>query len=308
MTIMDTGQRIRDRLQELAGEIGKFAEREGIQATRIPALSLVRNTEVTAPLHMIYEPAICLVAQGRKQVMLGQESYEYGPADYFLVSVDLPISGQVIEALPDRPYLAARLNIDPAQILDLVQESELQPAAAPARRALCVSRTDLGLTDAMLRLVRLLETPDYIDALAPLVIREILYRLLQDEQGDVLRQLAVTGSSTARIAGVVKRIKEQYEQPLRIEELASAVNMSSSSLHRYFKEVTGMSPLQYQKQVRLQEARRMLLSEAADAAEVGYRVGYESPSQFSREYARLFGLPPMSDIKRLRMLPDEQSG
>ncbi|WP_046227014.1 AraC family transcriptional regulator [Paenibacillus dauci] len=300
MTMMDTDQRIHDRLQELAGEIERLTDQEGIQPTQILSLSLIRNSELTNAIHMIYEPAICLVAQGRKQVMLGQESYEYGPLDYFLVSVDLPISGQVIEADRDHPYLAVRLALDPAQILEMVQETELQAAAAPAKRALCVSRTDLGLTDAILRLVRLLETPDHIEVLAPLLIREILYRIWQDQQGDILRQLAVTGSSTSRVAGVIKHIKQYYDQPLRVEELAAAGSMSSSSLHRYFKEVTGMSPLQYQKQVRLQEARRLLLSEAADAAEVGYRVGYESPSQFSREYARLFGLPPISDMKRLR--------
>jgi len=169
-----------------------------------------------------------------------------------------------------------------------------------SRRGLYVSQTNSLLLDAVVRLVHLLESPQDVPVLAPLVIREILYRILQGNQGESLKQLVMTGSHSNRIAEVIKRIKQDYDKPLRIEELSKLANMSPSSLHRHFKEVTAMSPMQYQKQLRLQESRRLLLSESADAADVGFQVGYESPSQFSREYARLFGLPPISDIKRLR--------
>ncbi|SFS94155.1 Helix-turn-helix domain-containing protein [Paenibacillus sp. 453mf] len=243
------------------------------------------------------------VAQGKKEVMLTEERYQYGPSDYLVVSVDLPVSGQIIEASSDVPYLCFRLDFKPTQIVEILEESELR-AVQPgeSRRGLFISQTSTSLLDAAIRLVRLLETPEDIKALAPMYIREILYRILKGQQGDVLKQIAVEGSSAYRIKEVIEQIKENYAQPLRIEELAELANMSPSSLHRHFKEVTAMSPLQYQKRIRLQEARRLLLSETADAAEAAFQVGYDSPSHFSREYARLFGLPPIADMKRLRAM------
>jgi transcriptional regulator GlxA family with amidase domain len=197
--------------------------------------------------------------------------------------------------------LCLRLDFDPKQIFDIIKEiNQTTSKKGDSQRGLFVSKMNSSLLDAVLRLVRLLDTPGDIPVLAPLVIREILYRILQDEQGDSVKQIAMIGSHTHRIAKVIQLIKQDFAKPLRIEELALTANMSSSSLHHHFKQVTRLSPLQYQKQLRLQEARRLMLSEVADAANAGFQVGYESPSQFSREYSRMFGLPPISDIKRFR--------
>ncbi|URJ48227.1 AraC family transcriptional regulator [Paenibacillus polymyxa] len=290
-----------EKQAELARLIERFSNQDGVLTTAIPSLHFVRSSNTTVPIHQVHEPALCIVEQGRKFVMLAEESCHYGTFDYLVVSVDLPISGQVIQASAEAPYLCLRLNFDPHQVLDLIKESALPTSPMPdSRRGLYVSQTNSLLLDAVVRLVHLLENPQDVPVLAPLVIREILYRILQGNQGESLKQLVMTGSHSNRIAEVIKRIKQDYGKPLRIEELSKLANMSPSSLHRHFKEVTAMSPMQYQKQLRLQESRRLLLSESADAADVGFQVGYESPSQFSREYARLFGLPPISDIKRLR--------
>ncbi|WCM63993.1 AraC family transcriptional regulator [Paenibacillus polymyxa] len=290
-----------EKQAELARLIERFSNQDGVLTTAIPSLHFVRSSNTTVPIHQVHEPALCIVAQGRKVVMLAEESYHYGTFDYLVVSVDLPISGQVIQASAEAPYLCLRLNFDPHQVLDLIKESAFPTSPMPdSRRGLYVSQTNSLLLDAVVRLVHLLESPQDVPVLAPLVIREILYRILQGNQGESLKQLVMTGSHSNRIAEVIKRIKQDYDKPLRIEELSKLANMSPSSLHRHFKEVTAMSPMQYQKQLRLQESRRLLLSESADAADVGFQVGYESPSQFSREYARMFGLPPISDIKRMR--------
>ncbi|MGW9530478.1 AraC family transcriptional regulator N-terminal domain-containing protein [Paenibacillus terrae] len=295
-----------EKQAKLTRLIEQFSNQDGVQSTAIPSLHFVRSSVTTVPIYQVHKPALCIVAQGRKVVMLAEESYHYGTSDYLVVSVDLPISGQVIQASAKAPYLCLRLDFDPHQVLDLIKESNFSTSpVGDSRRGLYVSQTNLTLLDAVVRLVRLLEKPQDVPVLAPLVIREILYRILQGNQGESLKQLVMTGSHSNRIAEVIQRIKQDYDNPLRIEELAKLANMSASSLHRHFKEVTAMSPLQYQKQLRLQEARHLLLSESVDAADVGFQVGYESPSQFSREYARLFGLPPISDIKRLRMDQDQ---
>lgn len=294
----------RNALDELSRLLARFCTSDGIHITDFPALSIIRGSEKTAPLHTVYEPSICLVAQGRKEVMLGEEAYRYGPSDYFAVSVGLPISGQVTEASSERPYLAAQLHIDPQQVADLMprrEEERRSPAAAG--RGLCVSRAGTNMLDAFVRLLRLLDTPQDLHVLAPMAAREILYRALHDEQNLALRQMLPGAGRAAAIAEVIRHIRQAYAEPLRIGELAGHAGMSTSSLHRYFREVTAMSPLQFQKRIRLQEARRMLLSEPVQAAEAAFRVGYESPSQFNREYTRLFGLPPLSDVRRTRSLP-----
>ncbi|GGG11679.1 transcriptional regulator [Paenibacillus albidus] len=290
---------------ELAEILNRFSGTDGVHATAISSLYCIRNSNITEPIYRVHQPALCIIAQGAKEVMLAQESYLYGPSDYLVVSVDLPVSGQIIEASSEAPYLCLRLDFEPNQVIEVLEQSELKTAArGEAQRGLFISHTNASLLDAVIRLMRLLQTPEDIPALAPLVIREILYRILKGPQGDTLQQIALIGSSTYRIVEVIECIKRNYDQPLRIEELAELANMSSSSLHRHFKDVTAMSPLQYQKRLRLQEARRLLLSESTDAADVAFRVGYESPSQFSREYARMFGLPPIGDMKRLRMSPE----
>lgn len=289
------------RLKELARLIQAFTEQDGIQETAIPVLRLIRTSGESIPHHTVYEPAICLVAQGSKEVTLAGKSSRYSPGDYFVISVDLPVASQVLQASPEAPYLCLQLQFDPNQIIGLMKEETQPPGKSGyAKRGMFIERASLPLVDAAVRLMQLLEAPEDIPALAPLVVREIYYRILQGKQGDAFRQVAIRGSNTRRIADVIRRIREDFTKALSMEELAKTAHMGTTSLHRYFKEVTAMSPLQYQKQLRLQEARRLLISEAADAADAAYRVGYESPSQFSREYARLFGLPPKSDIKRLK--------
>ncbi|BAN48925.1 AraC family transcriptional regulator [Metapseudomonas resinovorans] len=287
--------------QELVHLIERFTREDGLLTSAIPGLSLYRTSQPTEPVHCLYEPAIGLVVQGRKKVLLGEDTYYYGPSEFIVVSVDLPVIGQVIEASPEVPYLGLRLDIDPKEISALLMDLPI-PAATPQSCPRCLSVSGVGepLQDAVLRMLRLLDSPEDIPALAPLVRREILYRLLRGEQCAQLRQIASSGTQGHRIGRAVNWLRQNFHQPLQIERLANEVNMSTSALHHHFKAMTAMSPLQFQKQLRLQEARRLMLVEAMDAASAGGRVGYESPSQFSREYSRLFGAPPLRDIARLR--------
>ena len=289
------------RRAELAAGIERFAPVDGMHATPIPRVYLVRTSRPSEPKHSLCEPALCLLAQGRKRVLLGDEVTVYDSLNYLVVSQDLPVVGQVVDATSDAPYLCLRIDLDPKQIaalmLDIGRPAEPVPALG---RGLFTGQTSAALLDAALRLVRLLDTPQDIPALAPLVVREMLYRLLSSEHGWRLAQIGTPDSQGQRITRAITWLRDRYREPLRVDDMARAVHMSTSSLHHHFKAVTAMSPLQYQKQLRLQEARRLLLSEAVDAASAGHRVGYESPSQFSREYARLFGAPPARDIRRLR--------
>ena len=238
---------------------------------------------------------------GQQDLVLGDERYAYDPLHYMVVSVTLPISGALLEASPENPSLGLRMDIDPAQISQLIAESSpMMVPNLPSGRGLYVERTDPQLLDALLRLLRLLDSPRDIPVLAPLIRREILYRLLRDPQGHRLYEIALANSQTHRVCQAITWLNRHYQQPLRIEDLAREVNLSTSTLHHRFKAVTSMSPLQYQKQLRLQEARRLMLNDGLEAAVAGYRVGYESPSQFSREYSRLYGAPPIRDVARLR--------
>jgi AraC-like DNA-binding protein len=289
------------RRRELVQVIDRFAKHDGTHETQIPALRFIRASRLSEPVYSVYEPSLCIVAQGSKVVILGQESYKYDPSSYLTASVHLPITGQVVEASRETPYLSLQLQFDMNQILDIIQASEhaVRTNREPGR-GLVVSQMNDKLDDAVLRLVKLLEAPQDIPVLAPYAIREIIYRVLQNEQNAALEQFALIGSHAQRIAKVIERLNRDFALPLRVDELAAEARMSASSLYDYFKEVTGMSPMQYQKQIRLQEARRLLLTETIVAAEAAFQVGYESPSHFSREYARMFGLPPVRDIRRLR--------
>jgi AraC-like DNA-binding protein len=252
----------------------------------------------------VHQPAVCFVAQGRKQVMVGSSVYAYDHAKYLVVSVDVPIVGQILEASAAEPYLCLRLDLDPPALGALMLEANL-PAVASERpaRALTLSSMTTELLDSASRLVKLLETPRDIAILAPLVEREILYRLLLGDQTSKLRQIALGESKLQQINRAIAWIKANFREPFRIDAVAAEARMSPSTLHEHFKVVTSMSPLQYQKQLRLQEARRLILSQSLDAATAGHCVGYESPSQFSREYRRIFGAPPVRDIARLRASP-----
>ncbi|MGA5692803.1 AraC family transcriptional regulator [Cytobacillus pseudoceanisediminis] len=293
---------------ELAKLIERHTGRDGTQMTAIPSLFFSRFSDAAGPFYGVYKPSLCIVVQGMKEVFLSQELFRYGPADYLIGSVHLPITGQVTEASSAAPYLALKLEFTPSEILEVLREFQMgADKKENAKRGMYVSKLEPSLLDAVTRLVRLLGTPKDIKVLAPLIIKEIIYRVLQGNHGGMLKQIAIEGSSTHQISFVIEHIMNNYVQSYKIEELAEIANMSVSSLHRHFKEVTAMSPIQFQKQLRLQEARSLLLSESADAADVAFRVGYESPSHFSREYSRMFGLPPKEDIKRLREQYDQRA-
>ncbi|WP_028402142.1 AraC family transcriptional regulator [Ectobacillus panaciterrae] len=289
------------RQDELAKLIERYSGQDGVHATAIPSLYFIRRSNVTGPNYSVYKPSLCIIVQGAKEVMLAEERFRYSPNDYLVASVDLPVTNQVTEASSDVPYLALTLAFTPSQILDVLRDFKIQGGKKEnAKRGMFVSPIESSMLDAVIRLARLLDNPNDIPVLAPLFTKEILYRVLQGPHGGTLEQIAIEGSSTYLIRDVIEQIMKNYDRSFRIEELAEIANMSVASLHRHFKEVTAMSPIQFQKQLRLQEARRLLLSESTDAADVAFRVGYESPSQFSREYSRMFGFPPKEDIKRLR--------
>ncbi|MGE8392343.1 AraC family transcriptional regulator [Pseudomonas sp. BIGb0427] len=287
--------------QELADLIQRHAPRQAGVESAVEDLFLVRYEESVRSMPALAEPALCILAHGSKEVCLGDERYMYDPLHYMVVSVALPISGVLLEASPENPSLGVRLNIDPAQINNLLADAgPLGVPSLPSGRGLYVERTDPLLLDALLRLIRLLDSPKDIPILAPLIQREILYRLLRGPQGYRLYEIAMANSQTHRVCQAIEWLNLHFHRPLRIDELAREVNLSTSTLHHRFKAVTSMSPLQYQKQLRLQEARRLMLNDGLEAAVAGYRVGYESPSQFSREYSRLYGAPPVRDLARLR--------
>ncbi|MBD9482148.1 AraC family transcriptional regulator [Pseudomonas sp. PDM14] len=286
---------------ELAQLIARFAPEEGIHQTAISALALARCEAPSAMVHALYLPALCIIAQGQKVVGLDDERYIYDPLNYLVASVTLPVTGQVTQASPEQPYLSLRLDIDPNDISTLIAEAgPIGVPAAGSGRGLYVAQLDGTLQDAVMRLIRLLDNPRDIPMLAPLIQREILYRLLCSPQGQILRDIANADSQTHRVTRAIDWLNRNFNEPLRIEDLAKVANLSQSTLHHRFKAMTAMSPLQYQKQLRLQEARRLMVCENLEVAAAGYRVGYESPSQFSREYSRLFGAPPLRDLARLR--------
>jgi AraC-like DNA-binding protein len=295
-------EKSRELMAELSALIARHST-EMLTTTVIPHVSLVRANTPTLPVGVIYQPMLCIVAQGTKRTLLGETIVDYGAGQYLVVSVDLPIVGSVTQACPEVPYLAMSLAFDPVALADMLLHLP-EPAAfsAPTQLGLAVSSVTPQLLEATLRLLRLLDTPADIPVLAPLMEREILYRLLTGAPSSMLRQIALAHSHLARVGRTISWIRNHFAEPLRIDSLAQLANMTASTFHRHFKAVTAMSPLQYQKQIRLQEARRLLLTGQANAAGVGFSVGYESPSQFNREYARMFGEPPVRDAVRLRTL------
>ena len=297
---MKTAPGLEPILDRMAAVMSRAATTDGFTETQVPRLTFIRSAEPYAPVPAVYEPAVCVVAQGMKRVILADEVHLYGRARYLVTAVDIPVQGQVLEASPQKPYLCLMLRLDVKAIASLVLESDIAPVDLPPSRGLYVSTASVELLDALLRLALLVETPADIAALAPLVEREILYRLLRSEEGWRLRQVGLAHTHSRRIARAIEWLRRHYAEPVSVERMAREAHMSASAFHEHFKAVTAMSPLQFQKQLRLQEARRLLLSEALDAATAGHRVGYGSPSQFSREYSRLFGAPPASDLKRLR--------
>jgi AraC-like DNA-binding protein len=296
---------ISERCLELAALVTRHTDGKGngFHQTGIDRLEFQRESAAPVCLHGVSTPIFAILLQGKKQVLLGEETYSYGASQYLVVSVDLPISGFVVEATPEQPYLGFKLDLDLRQLCDLITSQPKSSASKQENsvRGLSVSTADTTLLDCALRLTKLLDTPQDIPILAPLIIHEIYYRLLMGEQGEAVRQIATSGSKMQRIAEVIQVIKTDLTRSMRVEDLAERANMSASSFHHHFKTVTSMSPLQYQKQLRLLEARRLMLAENSTATIAADRVGYESTSQFSREYSRMFGAPPIGDIKRLRI-------
>ena len=293
---------------ELAERIAQAVRADGrVESTK--GLFLQRISSPNEPLHSVSHPAFCVIAQGSKEILLGDERYRYDPAHYLLVTAELPVAAHVVEASPERPYLSFRLVLDPALVSSvMVEAGHFSPRGQANVRAIHVDLLDAGLLDAALRLVRLLESPAEAQFLTPLIKREIVYRLLMGKQGDRLRHIAVLDGHTHRISRAIEQIRTDFDQPLRIEDMAQELGMSISSFHYHFKAVTAMSPLQFQKRLRLQEARRLILGDGLAATSAAYRVGYEDASHFSREYKRLFGLPPMRDAARLREAAEHNGG
>lgn len=265
-------------------------------------VSLIRADRPSTPVPAVYEASICLIAQGAKRVSMGDQSVIYDAARYLVVTVDLPLIGHVTEASADAPYLCCKIDLDMAALADLVL-ADGRGNGETGLPLLAAYPVDDDLVDAACRLVRLLDQPESIPVLSPLIEREILYRLLMGPQGPLLRQMAAADSRLGQVSRAIARIRRGYAERLRVDEIAETVGMSPSSLHAHFKAVTRLTPLEYQKQIRLQEARRLMLVEGANAGSAAFAVGYESPSQFSREYHRLFGAPPRRDIARLHAAP-----
>ncbi|MDB5456775.1 MAG: transcriptional regulator, AraC family [Caulobacter sp.] len=295
-------------IRALVDLIERYAPVDGIHEGGCPRVALVRASQPSLPHHGVLEPALCVLAQGRKQVLIGDAIHVYDASRYLLASVDVPVVGQVIEASPTVPYLGFRLTLDPALIAQVALDCGVGMSASeePAAIAggMAVAAMTSALLDAVTRMVRLLDTPRDVAALAPLIEREIVYRLLTDVHGPRLAQIARVDGRLRQVNRAIGWIKRNYDQPFRMDQVAAEARMSASALHQHFKAVTALSPLQYQKQLRLQEARRLILMQHLDAASAGHAVGYDSPSQFSREYARLFGAPPLRDAVRLRSQPD----
>lgn len=286
--------------QNLADKVAYLTDSDGIHSTKVPRLHLIRSAHPTQEIHTLHEPALCLVLQGRKRVMLADKIFDYDQSRFLIVSFDLPIVGQVVAASPEQPYLCLKLDIEPAALsalmADMAWQEDMVNDSGPG---LMLGDATSEILDAAARLVRLIEAPEDIPVLAPMLERELLYRILRGPHAEHLRSLALGPGRSRQVARAISWIKENYRTPFDMAQLASQARLSTSALHQHFKSVTLMSPLQYQKRLRLQEARRLMLFHGEDAASAGFTVGYESPSQFSREYRRLFGEPPLRDIANL---------
>jgi len=293
---------IEQQLEQLKAQVLPHMPGYGGIETPIPELFLYRTDGTTEVTPVVYEPSLCLMLQGEKEVYLNNERIVYDPLSYLLVPVTVPVSGKVTKASIDKPYLAMRMTIDLKELADLVIDLGGRVERSKAQvKAMSVGRVDESLLSAFSRLVQLLDKPADIPVLYPLLKREILYRLLLGDSGSQLRDFMLLDSQGHRISKVIEILRKKYNEPLRIKDLADEVHLSESALFQAFKAVTAMSPLQYQKKLRLNEARRIMLYEGVEAATASYKVGYESPSQFSREYSRLFGAPPKADIERVRL-------
>ena len=285
------------QLSELRTLIAQLTGRDGDHQTAIASLYLIRYSSAVSPDFGLVTPGLCVVAQGQKELLLGDEVYSNSPGHYLVASAEIPVSARVVGASLDKPHLGVRFHFDLASLRSLIEEARLPvPSGGAPQRGIYISATRPALLDAVLRMVRLLRSPAEIPVLAPMIQREILFRLLLDEKSVALHRIAQLNSQPQRIGVAIVWLKQHFREAFHIDDLARRVGMSGSSFHQWFRGITGMSPLQYQKQLRLQEARSLLRNERKDVATVGRHVGYESSSQFSREYSRLFGNPPVREI------------
>jgi AraC-like DNA-binding protein len=285
------------QLSELRDLIARLTGRDGVHQTAITSLSLIRYSAPKSPDFGVIYPGLCIVAQGQKELLLGDEVFSNSPGQYLVSSAEIPLSARVVGATLDRPHLGLILHFDLLSLRSLIEEVQLPtPPGTASQRGIYVSRTRPALLDAVLRLVRLLQSRAEIPVLAPMIEREILFRLLLDESSAVLHRTAQADTQPHRIGVAIVWLKRHFRESFSIDDLARRVGMSTSSFHQWFRTITGMSPLQYQKQLRLQEARSLLRNERKDVRTVSRRVGYESSSQFSREYSRLFGNPPVREV------------
>jgi len=286
---------------ELAAKIASFIGSAEKLITDVPGLLLARRTSPTAPASATYDPSLAVVAQGRKRATLGGTTFIFDQSRYLLTSLDLPVICNVIEASEEVPYLCFVLKLEMPVVRELLSREEIQaPAAASDSPAMATGETTAELFDACCRLIDLLNTPQDIPFLSGLIQREIIYRILRGPEGARLRAIATLGDQSQRTAKAIAWVRANYAKPLRVEDLAKIAGMGVSTLHHHFRALTAMSPLQYQKQLRLHAARERMLMDDVDAASAAFEVGYESASQFNREYSRFFGQPPMRDIKALR--------
>jgi len=296
---MDT-TRLDPYRQEMITKIAARFEGEHFIETAIDALNFYYREEPTQMLATVYEPSLCIIVQGAKTVGIGEEQRDYDPESYLLASIHMPASVRISEASKELPYMGLTVKFSMEQIFEVLKElgaGSRRPLTA--KRGLYFGEMDVLLLDPVVRLIRLLDRPGDIPVLAPLITKEILYHVMRGEGGDLIRQYVMDGSSTQQVVKAITKIKEEFKEALSVGELARAVGMSESSLYHNFKKLTAMSPLQFQKHLRLHEARQMLMAQNIEAAQVAFEVGYESPSQFSREYARMFGLPPKADARQM---------
>lgn len=287
--------------KELISLVNRHAYAEGTIKTAIPGVWLFRASVMEAPVPSVYNPCLCIIAQGDKDVGLDKEKYHYGPLQYLTVSVDLPLMNKITKASKERPYLLIKIDIDIKQLSDLLIETQVSnPVSFKTKRGIFVGNVDEEMGDAVLRLVRLLNKPEQIPILGHQTLKEIYYRILLSKNGEMFSQIALKTSPIHNIAKAIVHLKNNFRESVLVKDLADIAGMSVSAFHSHFKSVTSMSPLQYQKMLRLIEARSLITNNHTDIASVGYKVGYQSASQFSREYTRMFGKPPKKDVEAFR--------
>lgn len=297
---------IMDLKSVIASYIDAMGGGDGMMHTPIDGLVLTRASQPVMPHHRIYKPTICLVAQGAKKIATGDRVLDYGENQLLIVTVEIPAAGQIVAASPDRPYLGLNIDFDPAIMREVMDEMASPPKpAGDGIATVFVQDLDATLEDCIRRLLQLLDRPGAIPVLSRSIMREICYWLLTGPNGREICKLALPGSHTRRVADAIYKLRDNFSEPVRIDELAAIARMSPSSFHQHFKTLTSMTPLQYQKHMRLLEARRLMVADGASVTTAAYQVGYESASQFSREYSRMFGVPPKRDVTDIKALQIE---